>query len=112
MYASPTPTPRSLAHREILRIPHGAGNTIVCQRGSVWVTEEADSRDQVLEAGEATTLSRPGTTVVYALRPSTVVLQRHVTPEAVPEPAPAGTRFSEWLVARWTSPRHAFAGWA
>jgi hypothetical protein len=115
MNIATTPTRRNLAHGEILRLPHGAGTTIACQRGSVWITEEADARDQVLDDGEAATLSRPGTALVYALEPSTVSLLRHAGPRPaadLPEPGPFGAQFSEWLASRWTSPLHAFARWS
>lgn len=104
------PTRRHLAKREVLRIPHGAGTLVECQTGTVWITEENDSRDQVLERGDTAKLERPGTALVYALEPSSVVLERHAAPRSAP--GLIGARFAELLVARWTSPVRAFALWS
>jgi hypothetical protein len=109
------PTRRDLAHGEILRIPHSAGVHVACHSGSVWITEQADSRDQVLAPGETAQLERPGTSLVYALAPSVVLVERHA---AQPQPAPSsaaarfGGPFSDWLATRWSSPLHAFARWS
>ena len=104
------PTRHPLAKRQVLRIPHGAGTRVACLTGAVWVTEENDAHDLFLERGESLRLAQPGTALVYALEPASVLLERHAAPKAAAQPF--GARFAELLAARWTSPMHAFARWS
>lgn len=59
--------PTRLAHRALLLLRDRAGERIECCEGTLWVTQERDPRDIVLEAGEAFTLDRRGTAIVHAL---------------------------------------------
>ncbi len=70
-----TPVPTLLAHRRILRLRDRDGDRVECLDGSVWITQDGDPRDIVLDAGEAFTLDRRGTTLVYALANARVVVQ-------------------------------------
>lgn len=47
---------------------------IVCRRGRVWVTQEADVRDYVLEPGQMFVIAQPGTVILQALRDAELVL--------------------------------------
>jgi hypothetical protein len=53
---------------QVLRVLDGAGSTICAREGSVWITEENQPRDVILEAGGCYRLRRPGLAVVNALR--------------------------------------------
>jgi Protein of unknown function (DUF2917) len=65
-----------LAHRRMLRLRDHDGDRVECLDGSVWITQDGDPRDVVLDAGEGFTLDRPGTAIVYALADARVVVQR------------------------------------
>lgn len=64
----------SLARRRELELVDGVGTRIVCEVGSVWITQEHDTRDIVLGAGEAFVLDRPGLALVRAMGPSVIAL--------------------------------------
>jgi len=49
-----------------LEVIDGRGTRMRCLLGSVWVTQDGDPRDIVLEAGESFTLDRDGVAIVYA----------------------------------------------
>ena len=74
-----------LKPKQLLKVHAGAGHAIVCHTGSLWVTQQRDWRDVVLEAGQSFTLDRDGLTLVQALAQSTVSV------------APPGTR--PWFAA-------------
>jgi hypothetical protein len=46
--------------------------TLLCLKGSIWVTQEGDIRDYVLEEGDAFLVSLPGLVLVRALKPACV----------------------------------------
>ena len=50
-------------HVEVL---DGRGSLVHCLFGSVWLTQDGDPRDIVLEAGQSFTLDRDGVALVYA----------------------------------------------
>jgi DUF2917 family protein len=56
-----------LARGQTLRLRDGAGGTICCRAGTVWVTEEHQPRDVLLEAGACHRLSQRGVALVQAL---------------------------------------------
>lgn len=58
-----------------LALRDSAGWTVACRSGSVWITQEADSRDNLLSAGESFTLDRRGLTLVLAWKDSGLVIQ-------------------------------------
>ncbi len=43
------------------------GDVISCMRGTLWVTQEGDLSDYVVETGRSFWVTRPGTVVVQAL---------------------------------------------
>lgn len=56
-----------LAPNQTLKLIDGAGSTVCAMEGSVWITEENQPRDIVLEAGGCYEIKHPGTTIVNAL---------------------------------------------
>ena len=46
--------------------------TIYCLKGSIWVTQEGDIRDYILEAGDAFLVTLPGLVLVRALKPARI----------------------------------------
>jgi hypothetical protein len=56
-----------LGANQVLKLRDGAGVTVCALAGAVWITEENQPRDIVLEAGSCYRLERPGVAVVNAL---------------------------------------------
>jgi len=52
---------------QMLKVREGAGNTVCALEGAVWITENDQPRDIVLEAGECYRLRKPGLAIVHAL---------------------------------------------
>lgn len=51
-----------------------AGYVIACLGGSAWITQEHDTRDIILEAGEYFVTDRPGLTLISAIRPGEILI--------------------------------------
>jgi len=67
--------------KQVVKVRGGFGHSIVCDSGTVWVTQDGDPRDVVLRAGDAFTLDREGTALVQAFEPGAI---RIVRPAAQP----------------------------
>jgi hypothetical protein len=52
---------------DTVRVLDSIGTVVACRDGNVWITQEQDSRDILLAAGEAFTLDRPGLAIIQAL---------------------------------------------
>jgi hypothetical protein len=52
---------------QTLRVVDGAGSTVCAVEGSVWITEENDSRDIVLQRGNCYRLRNRGVALVNSL---------------------------------------------
>jgi hypothetical protein len=61
-----------LKANQIVKVRDGLGHSIVCERGTVWLTQDGDPRDVILRAGEAYTLDRPGPALLQALAPGAI----------------------------------------
>jgi hypothetical protein len=70
-----------LGRRQFLQLVDGAGISIHCVRGYLWITQHGDSRDIVVRPHESFLLDRPGAAIIQALTDSTVDLEE-------PTPAP------------------------
>lgn len=67
-----------LAPNELVKMDGARGTTLRVTRGTLWLTLEHDTRDIVLEAGDAFTIDRGGLTLVEAQGKATVcVMARH-----------------------------------
>ena len=73
----------SLNPQEFARLDNAAGKVIHVMRGRLWITQENEAADHVLEAGSSFTVSARGRTLVGAL-------QRSVFHVCVPQVAPCG----------------------
>lgn len=95
-----------LAAGQELRLHDAAGWTVACLHGSAWITQEADTRDLFLDAGDSLALDRPGLALILARRPTALAIQpprpgrRAATkhPHFRTEAAPDGAR-EAWLKA-------------
>jgi hypothetical protein len=55
--------------------------TLFCLQGSVWITQECDIRDYVLEEGDAFLVTLPGLVLVRALTPARLGYAESMMPE-------------------------------
>lgn len=82
-----------LAPGEIVRLDGARGTTLRVTRGTLWLTQQRDTRDIVLSAGDAFTIDRGGLTVIEARGNATVcVLARRVEEVRVRNRAPSFAR--------------------
>jgi hypothetical protein len=56
-----------LGPNQTLRVVDGAGSTVCAVEGAVWITEENQPRDIVLEAGNCYRLKHEGVAIVNSL---------------------------------------------
>ena len=59
---------------QVVTLDDAQGTRILTRLGTVWVTEEGDSRDHLVGPGDAMLVARPGRTLVQALKPSWISL--------------------------------------
>ena len=88
------------------RLHDAAGWTIACRSGSVWITQEADTRDVFLHAGDSFVLDRAGLALILARQDSALAMRPPVrgrnretaTTQPGAAPAPDGAQ-EVWLRA-------------
>jgi hypothetical protein len=69
--------PRRLRAREVLDIRGGRGLVVRCLAGALWITQDGDTDDIVVKAGQCFVLDRPGLALVSApVAPATLVVER------------------------------------
>jgi hypothetical protein len=77
-----------MAHRDLIRLS-GNAHTVVCISGSLWITQDEDTRDVVLEAGQRFTTPGSAATLLYALVPARVTIEHDgPQPAAARHPKP------------------------
>lgn len=60
---------------QLLKVHDAAGSTVCALEGAVWITEDHQLKDIVLEQGECYRLQNPGLAIVHALSgPAAVTL--------------------------------------
>lgn len=74
MDASHPPLLTLLPKDAVRRLRGERGRGIAVFRGTVWVTQDGDLRDIVLDAGESFDFDRPGRVVVQALGDASILL--------------------------------------
>ena len=94
-----------LGRGELLNLDGAEGARIVADRGTLWITQDGDLRDIVLQDGESFELDRATPAIVQAFERSTVTI-------AVPTHRPPLRNLADWLRrVRGSARRHAPA-WA
>jgi hypothetical protein len=68
-----------LAPEGLLAIRDGHAARIRCDAGSLWITEEGESKDTILASGDSYTLRRPGLALLSALGASRITIAGPVT---------------------------------
>ncbi len=58
----------------VRRVGHAVGRRLECLTGVLWITQDGDHRDVILEAGEAFTFDRSGDALISALADSRYLL--------------------------------------
>ena len=59
---------------QVVTLDDAQGTRIVARSGTVWVTEEGESRDHIVGPGDALIVARSGRTVVQALKSAWISL--------------------------------------
>ena len=88
-----------LASGELVKLDGARGTTLRVTRGTLWLTQEHDTRDFVLTTGDVYTIDRGGLTLVEAQSSASVCVLSHYV-EAVRVPRAKGqfgARLREWL---------------
>ena len=77
----------------LIAVRDARGTHVACLTGALWITEDHEHGDIILEAGQSVTLRRPGLTLVMALQPASLRLseRRDAPLERLT------TRLSRWL---------------
>lgn len=70
----------NLPEGSLLRIDGGQGQAVAVFSGLVWITQDNDTRDVILQDGESFTLDRPGLAIVQALHDSSVLVIERCNP--------------------------------
>jgi len=65
-----------LKRNQLVKVRGGLGHSIVCDSGTVWVTQDGDPRDIILRAGESFTIDRNGPALVQAFEPGAISITR------------------------------------
>ena len=103
-----------LTTRESLALPDFRGTTLRVTRGTVWITQEHDTQDIVLRAGDTWVVERNGLTLLEAQEDSTFcVLGRALATWMAPRPArrvAGGARVAARVRGRGALSRGAAAG--
>jgi hypothetical protein len=87
--------PIALQARAVHRVDNGRGLQVTCVKGVVWVTQERDSRDIVLSAGQSAILDRSGLAVVYAFKAALITVGAAVQLPAPSRPAARTRSYAE-----------------
>ena len=86
-----------------LRLRDASGWAVECCTGTLWITQEGDSRDILLKAGERYTLDRDGKTLVGGLDEAVLTVRPSRAgrgPRGAPDAAPLrGNARAVWLNA-------------
>lgn len=71
----------ALARRDSVSVVNAVGTRVTCVSGSLWITQHRDTRDVMLDPGDAFVLDRPGAAIIQAIRPSTLLIRELIREE-------------------------------
>ncbi len=101
MSATPRHDCTAMNDGALLRLPHRLGATIAVVRGRIWVTQDGDQRDVVLDAGESFVIDRPGLAIVQAFGAACVDITSGGAPEDHLAPIRRAQRLRQRALAGW-----------
>ena len=96
-----------LSHGDLAELSDARGTTVRVTKGTIWMTQEQDTQDVVLRAGDVWTVERQGLTLLEA-QGDTLVCIVGAPVEVVrlqSGPVTLGKRFRDWLESAWNSGR-------
>lgn len=64
-----------LSGNQTLEIEEPGGCRLVCRSGSVWITQDGDYRDIILDEGDTLAFDQPGTVLVNAFRAAMISVE-------------------------------------
>lgn len=64
----------SLPRDGLIAVRDAPGTRVTAVRGALWITEDHERGDTILEAGQTFTIRRPGLTLIMALEPASLRL--------------------------------------
>jgi len=70
-----------LARDGLISLKDACGTRIVCQSGSLWITQEGEIKDVVLLPGDSLALGNRGHAVITALQASVALLAQDPAPK-------------------------------
>jgi hypothetical protein len=76
-------TPFAMKRGELLRLENAAGHVVQVRQGSLWITQDRDVADHVVQAGSSFLVRAGGRTLVSALQSSLVEVCRASEPAPV-----------------------------
>lgn len=79
----------SLPRDGLIALRDAQGTRVICETGVLWITEDHEQGDVLLEPGQSFTISRPGLTLIMALEPASLRLRERREPVAA--------RLAAWL---------------
>lgn len=86
---------------EVLRLRDAAGRHLTVVQGAVWITQDGDPRDPVLESGASFRFDRNGLSLVMSLGgPAVLVLEEGLVPERQMRRTAEPDRQHPWRLAR------------
>jgi len=91
---------------QVIRLQDPEGTRVECVSGTLWITQDRDLQDHLLESEGALTLDRPGLALIHAQEPSEIVLFEPAPPPGVRhrigESLTAASRtFGTWFVRQF-----------
>lgn len=97
-----------LVARESLLLVDARGMVLRVNRGTLWITQEHDTRDTVLRPGDTWVVERNGTTIVEAQTAATFCATGKAVARALAADAPRDATLSASVLARM---REGLAAW-
>ena len=93
-----------LTHGDLVKLDDARGTTLRVTRGTLWVTQEHDHRDVMLNAGDVWTVERDGLTLVEAqTRAGLCLIGPGAEPAHVRERSISGADRLRALFSRWVA---------
>jgi hypothetical protein len=75
MHLASLPQAAHLQRRQTFNLNARKGQRIECRTGQLWITQDGDPRDVILDADQCFTLDRSGHALVSALKDASFVLR-------------------------------------